>query len=219
MNAKPLNLAILVGLALALGGPARGAAEAHDHHDHAMHDMDIDKRPAISRTMMRYALPEATLIADTGKPVRLSAELDSGSPVLVNFIFTTCTAICPLTSAVFARVQDTLAASGKPFRLISISIDPEQDTPARLREFAGRYGAGANWHFLTGDAASIQAVQRGFDAWRGGKSNHAPLTYLRVAPGMPWVRYEGMVDADTLVREYHRLTARMKTVQRDPPMR
>ena len=111
-------------------------------------------------------------------------------------------------------MQETLASSGRAFRLVSISIDPEHDTPARLRDYAAKHGAGSDWHFLTGDPATVAAVQRAFGAWRGGKMNHAPITFLRAAPGAPWVRYDGLVDAETLVTEYHRLSASLKTVQR-----
>lgn len=206
-----------VTLAICLAPAGRAGDHEHDHaamhaHDHAQHARALSQ--GISRSVANYALPDAPLVDSRGNAVKLAAELDSRSPVLLNFIFTTCTAICPLTTAVFSQVQDTLAAGGKSFRLISISIDPEQDTPSRLREYAARFGAGVDWHFLTGDAASVLAVQRAFDAWRGGKMNHVPVTYLRAGPGAPWVRYDGLVDADTLVAEYQRLSASLKTVQR-----
>ncbi len=221
MNARPAPTcltAALLGAALLGLGPARAEDSTAHHHGHALHADHAHHAHAlpqgIARSVAHYALPDARLVGAHGRPVRLAAELDTQAPVLVNFIFTSCTAICPLTTAVFAQVQDALAAEGRPLRLISISIDPEQDTPARLREYAARYGAGPDWHFLTGDAATVLAVQRAFDAWRGGKMNHAPVTWLRAAPGTPWVRYEGLVDAGTLVEEYQRLTAGLKTVRR-----
>jgi protein SCO1/2 len=180
--------------------------------DHTKHLQET--APGTTRSVSNYSLPDVPLVTANGKSVRLAAELDTRSPVMVNFIFTSCTAICPLTTAVFADVQHLLETNGRPFRLISISIDPEQDTPARLREYAGKFGAGDNWHFLTGDAAAVLAVQQAFGAWRGGKTNHAPITFLRAAPGTPWVRYDGMVDAETLVAEYYRSTANLKTVER-----
>lgn len=204
-------LAVLLGSLLLMfsQAPVQAGDMGHDHAHHR-HALSQD----ISRSVANYTLPDTGLLSSNGKPVSLAVELDTRAPVLLNFIFTSCTAICPLTTAVFAQVQAALTAQGKPFRLLSISIDPEQDTPARLREYADRFGAGSDWHFLTGDAASALAIQRAFDAWRGGKMNHAPITFLRAAPGAPWVRYEGLVDADTLVQEYQQLSASLKTVQR-----
>jgi protein SCO1/2 len=83
--------------------------------------------------------------------------------------------------------------------MVSISIDPEQDTPARLREFAARYKAGPNWDFYTGTAAASISVQKAFNAYRGDKMNHEPLTLLRKAPDQPWMRVEGLAAPEELV--------------------
>ena len=228
-TARPRLAALLAGAALlALAtGPAGAAGEDHSGHGHAMHQMDHSQHgmqemdhskhvmpQGISRSEVSYALPDVVLIGTDGKPVKLAAAIDADVPVLVNFIFTSCTAICPLTTAVFSQVQDKLTAEGKPFRLVSISIDPEYDTPARLRDYAGKHKAGADWHFMTGDNATMVNVQRAFDAWRGGKMSHAPITFLRASPGSRWVRYDGLVDAKTLVAEYRQLAAGLKTARR-----
>lgn len=201
--------AALLGVALA--GPAAWA-ERVPAHAPGMQAVSAPN-PAYIRTLANYRLPAVSLVDMQGRKVSLESELDTDMPVLINFIFTTCTAVCTVNSGTFSKVQEKLAKAGKRFRLISISIDPEQDTPARLRDYAARYKAGPDWHFLTGDAARINAVQRALDAYRGGKMNHAPLTYLRATPVGPWVRYEGFVYADELVEDYQRLTAGLKTAQ------
>jgi protein SCO1/2 len=89
--------------------------------------------------------------------------------------------------------------------MVSISIDPEYDTPARLQNYAKRYKAGPEWQFLTGDLDTIMAVQQAFDAYRGDKMSHEPLTFLRASPRGPWVRIEGFASASELVREYREL--------------
>lgn len=212
MNSRALFrlAALLAGTTLACGTPLAQDHSMHDHsmHDHANHGHEHHAHAmptTVQRSVTGYAVPDMELVDMHGKTVSLKQELETEGPVLVNFIFTTCTAVCPITSATFAQVQEDLAARGKSFRMVSISIDPEQDTPARLREYAARYGAGDDWHFLTGDAGRILAVQKAFDAYRGGKMSHAPLTYLREGPGKPWVRYEGFVNADTLVSEVNRM--------------
>jgi protein SCO1/2 len=101
---------------------------------------------------------------------------------------------------VFAEVQQQLGADAAQVRMVSISIDPEQDTPARLREYAARFKAGPQWQFYTGTAAASIEVQKAFDAYRGDKMNHVPLTLLRPAPGQPWLRLEGLSSPDTLLR-------------------
>lgn len=76
----------------------------------------------------------------------------------------------------------------KDVRMISVSIDPEQDTPEQLKKHASRFKAEAGWEFLTGDLADIVATQKAFDAYWGDKMNHEPLTFLRHTADNPWVR-------------------------------
>jgi protein SCO1/2 len=66
---------------------------------------------------------------------------------------------CPVTSATFRQFQDKLGPM-EPLRIASISIEPEQDTPARLRESAHKFGAGPNWYHYTGSQAGSVAMQR-----------------------------------------------------------
>jgi protein SCO1/2 len=90
---------------------------------------------------------------------------------------------------------------------VSISIDPEQDTPARLREYAGRFHAGPAWHHYTGTVEASIALQRAFDAYRGDKMSHVPVTFLRAAPGRPWVRIDGFASSAELEGEVRGLLA------------
>ncbi len=127
---------------------------------------------------------------------------------MVNFIFTTCTTICPVMSGIFAQVQKELGPESAEVRMISVSIDPEYDTPERLREYAERFGAGPQWQFLTGDIDDIVAVQKSFDVYRGNKMSHEPTTLLRKSASDPWVRLDGIASAAEIVAEYRQLAER-----------
>src|SRR5512133_2026118 len=81
------------------------------------------------RTVERYTLPDVVLINQDGKKVRLAALLNSDQPVVVDFIYGTCTTICPVLSAGFANLQNKLGPASQNVRLISITIDPENDSP------------------------------------------------------------------------------------------
>jgi protein SCO1/2 len=177
------------------------AALAHDGHHASV-------QPGYARSVATYALPDAKLVDMDGKPFALHADLDGGDPVMLNFVFTTCSAICPVMSATFAQVQQRLAKEGDRLRLVSISIDPEHDTPARLREYATKFGAGPRWRFVTGSAEASLAAQRAFDVYRGDKMGHDPVTLMRAAPGEAWVRLDGFASAPELIDEYRRLVRR-----------
>ena len=168
---------------------------------HAAHHLNLSDG-ALRRTPVDITLPNLKLVRDDGKPVSLDAELGDGHAVFVDFIYTTCTAICPLTSATFAVLQEKLAAAHEPANLVSISIDPEEDTPRRLTEFRRKYGAGPQWHHYTGTVEASVAAQRAFGVYAGDKMGHTPVTLFRAAPGDQWVRLDGFATPDELLREY-----------------
>src|SRR6267142_4275893 len=161
----------------------------------------------VSRSTVTYETPAVMLVREDVKSVSLPHELDDGRPVLLNFIFTTCSSICPLTSRTLEEFQHKLGSEAARVHLMSISIDPEQDTPARLSEYARKFHAGPEWQYYTGTVAASLAAQRAFDVYRGEKMSHTPVTLIRAAPGEPWLRIEGFVTPDELVDDYRNLLA------------
>jgi protein SCO1/2 len=159
------------------------------------------------RSIREYAIPAVRLVREDGNVVSLPEEMNDGRPIVLNFIFTTCSTICPMMSSLFAQFERRLGTDADQVHLMSISIDPEQDTPARLLEYARKFHAGREWQHYTGTLEASLAAQRAFDAYRGGKMSHTALTLMRAAPGKPWLRIEGFVTADELVRDYRGLLA------------
>lgn len=161
-------------------------------------------QPRYTRITKDYQTPDISLLNRSGERIALREMLDCEQPVLMQFVFTTCATICPVLSASFASAQDELRALGYDFRMVSISIDPEQDTPRTLRKFASRFKAGEQWHFLTGPRDSVARVQKAFDAYYPGnnKMYHQPFTFIRAKNGTPWVRIDGMMSSKELVAEY-----------------
>ncbi|TFW32311.1 SCO family protein [Massilia horti] len=135
-----------------------------------------------------------------GTWTRLGDELENAGPAVLNFVFTSCSAICPIQSRVLAELQKK-AVPG--LRLFSISIDPLNDTPQRLRAYARSVGAGEGWRFYTGTPESSGAAQRAFGAYRGNKMNHEPVMFLRTRAGGPWQRIDGYASADQLLAALH----------------
>ena len=206
--AGPGFAVLVVAIALAsmtIAGVARG----HDAHPPASADPAAMTGRAYTRHSTAYTVPGVTLRDYDGKDVRLDHLLADGGPVLLQFIFTSCTTICPVMSATFAQAQGDLIKLDASTRLISVSIDPEYDTPARLRDYARRHGAGANWTFLTGSSRDIFRTVKAFDALYASdnKMYHQPYTYLRRSPGAKWLRLTGMPSAGELLAEYRGVLA------------
>ncbi len=159
------------------------------------------------RSVAPYAPPDVTLTDARGERVRLAEVLDFPGPVVLQFIFTTCPAVCPTLSAALSGLQ---GETPEAVRRVSISIDPELDTPERLRDYARRFEAGPDGWFLTGSREDVDAVRKAFDAWSANKMSHEPLTFLRPAPGRPWVRLAGLLSAAELAAEIRRSLAALR---------
>jgi protein SCO1 len=185
---------------------AIAADEDMSGHDHSHHHHHMAAADDVRRSESAYVVPAMTLVRQDGAVVQFPQAMNDGRPVLLNFIYTSCTAICPMTSQVFSKVQATLAAAHEDAHLVSISIDPEYDTPARLAAYGKRFAAGSDWQFYTGTQAASIAMQKAFDVYRGDKMNHAPVSFLRAARGTKWVRLDGFASPNELVREYHLLS-------------
>lgn len=174
-----------------------GTVLAHD--DHAGHAASA--AAPVKRTEASYQPAAVSMQRQDGKATDFRQMLDDGRPVLLNFIFTSCTAICPVTSQVFSEVRERLGKDRDRVNMVSVSIDPENDTPRRLVDYAERFNAGGSWNFFTGTAQDSIALQKSFKAYQGDKMNHVPVTFLRAAPGKPWVRLEGFSGPGVLMAE------------------
>lgn len=181
----------------------------HSMMDHSQH-MAMMNQEGYERKQASYQAPDVTLIDQNGKNVSMLELLGGDDPLMLNFIFTTCTTICPVLSATFSQLQKEYGAELDGVKMISISIDPEHDTPARMKQYAQRFHAPEEWTFLTGDLDTVVQVQSAFDAYRGDKMSHVPLTFLRISAGESWVRLEGFPGAKDLLKEY-RLMASQNT--------
>jgi protein SCO1 len=131
-----------------------------------------------------------------------------GKAVAVTFIFTSCTDTCPLLTHKMALVQDELGSDfGRKIAFISITVDPERDTPEVLKEYAEAFEANlAGWAFLTGSPAAIREVTRKYGVFAakavGGEMDHTFLTSLVDPQGVLRVQYIGVrFDPDEFRRD------------------
>ncbi|MDB5523277.1 MAG: hypothetical protein JWM58_1040 [Rhizobium sp.] len=159
-----------------------GPAHAHD----APHDQRL---PTIGPA------PDFTLTSQDRTPVSLH-DL-RGKVVAVAFIFASCTDVCPMLTDNMARVKAKLGgAFGTEIVFVSITVDPERDTPKVLKQYARDFGADLKgWSFLTGDPAVVHEVGRKYGViakkTANGDVDHTLLTSLVDPNGMLRVQYLG----------------------------
>ena len=143
------------------------------------------------RTIESYTVPDVTLVNQNGQRVKLKQLIETNKPVVVDFIYGTCTTICPVLSAGYTSLQNKLGPNVANVQLISISIDPENDTPKVMKDYLKRYRAKPGWDFFTGSRSDIDKVMRAFDAYIPNKMYHYPLNLIRNPKDGKWVRIYG----------------------------
>ena len=167
-------------------------------------------RPEYKRTVHGYVVPDVTLVNQDGKKVQLKSFLKQPDKVVImDFIFGTCTTICPVLSASFVNFQNKLGPDfAAKAELVSISIDPEHDTPKVLKTYLKRYRAKPGWDFLTGSRENIERVTNAFNAYTGDKMAHYPLTFVYSPVQDLWFRIDGLVATSELMEEYQKALKR-----------
>jgi protein SCO1 len=150
--------------------------------------------------------PEFSLTSQDGGRVTLADF--RGKVVAVTFIYTLCTTTCPVLTPMMSFVQDQLGSNfGTKIAFVSITVDPERDTPQVLKEYAQAFGANlAGWAFLTGTPDAIRDVTRRYGVFASKTANgdvdHMFLTSIVDPSGILRVQYVGVrFDPDELRRD------------------
>ena len=146
-------------------------------------------------------IPDIELLDQNGRKIHFYTDLVKGQTVAINFIFTTCTTICPPLGATFARVQKELGDKlGRNVRLISISVDPATDTPERLKAWGAKFHAGAGWTFVTGNKPQVDELLRALGASSARREDHTPTVLIGNDASGNWTRTYGLAKASQLVQ-------------------
>jgi protein SCO1 len=145
--------------------------------------------------------PNRPVIDQNGRTLRFYDDVIKGKIVVISFIYTSCQDLCPLTTAKMAQLEDKLeGAVGRDLFFISMSVDPENDTPERMKAFADAFDAGPGWLFLTGKVADIRAINyRLGDRSDRNLSEHRNEIVLGNDAGGYWQRASVFGDLDSLV--------------------
>lgn len=131
---------------------------------------------ASTRLHAAAALPDVALVNHDGRRARLVGEIWRDRVALINFVFTSCSSFCGVQSAVAADVQQRLGDRvGREVVLLSISVDPLSDDPARLSAYAKPFAPGPHWWWLTGEPREVYRALDALGAAPGNARDHAPM--------------------------------------------
>lgn len=160
------------------------------------------------KSLHRYTIPNVTLLNQDGKKVNIRSLIDSGKPVIIDFIYTTCNTICPVLSASFTNIRRELGKDADKVQLISISIDPEHDRPEQMKKYLSRFTKGKGWDFLTGSKEDIHRVLQALDAEVPDKMAHEPIYLIHGSHADEWVRIKGLLGKTDLLAELREVEKR-----------
>ncbi|HYG90381.1 MAG TPA: SCO family protein [Azospirillum sp.] len=182
---------ILPLLAL-LAGPAM-AHDAHQHHG-------PKDAPAGTASLVTIRLPDVRFVDATGTARRLDEEVIGPRLVVMDFIFTSCTSVCPVLSSILGVVQDRLGPRlGPEVAMVSVSVDPANDTPARLKDYGARFGAGPEWTFLTGAKPDVDRLLARAGVNAPSPADHTPVVLVGDPDRQAWVRLYGMPTPEQIL--------------------
>ena len=156
---------------------------------------------ASSGKFTKMNIPDVELLDQDGRKIHFYTDLVKGRTVVMNFIFTTCTTICPPLGATFARVQKELGDKvGRDVRFISISVDPATDTPERLKAWGAKFHAGDGWTFVTGNKPQVDELLRALGASSARREDHSPTILIGNDAHGDWTRTYGLANTSQLVQ-------------------
>lgn len=146
-------------------------------------------------------IPDTPVIDQHGHELKFYRDLVKGKTVAINFIFTNCLAACPMLTAIFGKAQQDLAEqAGGDVYFISISVDPVNDRPENLKEYAARFEAGPGWTFVTGKKPEIDRLVKALGAYGSNKSDHSPAVLVGNDNSNRWTRIYALSGEAPLVK-------------------
>jgi len=201
----PGELATIVLLktvfALVLGFALVASVSAHDLQPidpHAQHKQVAAAQSNMA--MARIELPDGiSMLNQFGDKVNLRKDVIGDKIVAINFVYTTCTTVCPVVSSIFTMVQKSIGERmGKDVALITITVDPTRDTPHRLLKYSKNFNPGAGWSWLTGDKKTVDKTLSALGAYTPNFEDHPAMVLIGDERHSKWYRLYGFPSPEVI---------------------
>lgn len=165
--------------------------------------------PVDAETRARTYFTDTKLLAHDGRERRFYSDILRDRVVLINFVFTECGDACPTITQQLLQARQQLGEAAREVRFVSISIDPERDTPQTLAAFAAKQGAvDPEWLWLTGARANVDAVTRRLGAYTDNPQNHLTGLILGNVRTEQWVKMRPDASPRQIAAELRKLAGR-----------
>jgi protein SCO1/2 len=173
-----------------------------DEDPHAKHRAMMKQKSEPALEAAEIDLRNRMVLDQDGREMEFVTDAIGDHIVVMDFVYTTCTTICPVLSALFTQVQTKLGNDvvGNEVRLISMSVDPIRDTPQRLKAYSAKHRAGEGWLWLTGAKPDVDDVLTGLGAYTANFEDHPTMVLIGDAQSGEWKRLFGFPNPDRIVR-------------------
>ena len=172
-----------------------------DEDPHAKHRAMMKQKSEPAGESVDIDLRDRVLVDHNGEDVQFVTDVIGDNIVVMDFVYTTCTTICPVLSALFTQVQRKLGEHmGDDVWLVSMSVDPVRDTPQRLNAYSANHRAGDGWIWLTGPKPAVDDVLTGLGAYTANFEDHPSMVLIGDGRTGEWTRLFGFPNPDRIVQ-------------------
>ena len=183
------------------GGRAPGQNPTQQAAPPAPHDHSHMTKTAEKSSPAEKYFTDVELVNQDGKKVRFYSDVLKGKTVVVNAFFTTCTSVCPPMNRNMEKIQEVFGDRvGRDVFLVSITVDPETDTPARMKDYAQKFHAGPGWIFLTGKKENLDWALYKLGQYVEKKDDHKTIFIIGNERTGLWKKAFGMANVVELVQ-------------------
>lgn len=184
--------------------PVPGQQASPSNADVLQHKHEQNSAVKVSRgepVELRKSFPDVSLSDQNGRRVLFYSDVIKDRVVVINFVYTTCTAICPSQGRLFAQLQKHLGERlGRDVHLVSITTDPLNDTPARLKTWGANFHAGRGWTLLTGRQTEMNKLLAALKGDVSGPGMHTPVVLIYNDSDGTWARTSGLASLEEIIR-------------------
>lgn len=215
----PRGSICLVGLCLLLTLPAAALGQAKPDDSHSGHEAHAAHAAAhAGSNVVDPDVPDVELLDQDGEPGRFVSDRVGENLAAITFTFTNCTTICPVLDGIFKRLQNELDGElGRDTVMLTVSVDPVNDIPERLKQHAERLQVKPGWSFLTGEKETVNRLLKALEVYAPNILDHPPTVFVVDGQRDVWTRLSGFPKPAKIVEVLDRYrTARAEDEERAP---
>ena len=188
---------------------AASTCVAGDKSDpHAKHRQMMNEEQESDAKSAAIHLPDVRLTTQFGKEVSLRDDVVGDRIVIIDFVYTSCTTICPVLSAILGQLQEGLGERlGEDVVMISLTVDPLRDTPERLKAYSEKHHARDGWVWLTGDKQTVDEVLQAMGAYTPNFEDHPSMMLVGDRNSGEWSRFLGFPGSGNIMEKIDELSA------------